>query len=828
MDVRSAPASGIATPKLIPVAPSVEVANNCESSTLTASNFTGSLLWSTTETTASITVNNAGTYTVTQTVNGCTSTAGSVTASPKTTPVAPSVSVANNCGNSVLTASGFTGSLLWSNGATSSSITVSDAGIYSVTQTISGCTSADGSATAAPFNAVVDPPTISVVDNCTNSVLTAESFTGTLLWSNGSTSPSITVSTPGTYTVTQTVNGCTSPAASGIATPLNSTIATPTVTVDNNCGSAVLTAGSYTGSLLWSNGATTPDITVTSAGTYTVTQTVNGCSSTAGSGVAAPKPIPTAPDVAVVDNCGSSILTASGFTGTLLWSNGATTASITVNTAGTYTVTQTINGCTSEAGSGIATPKIIPPAPTVSVIDNCGNSTLTAGSFTGSLLWSNAATATAITVNSAATYTVTQIINGCTSIAGSGVAAPKTIPVLSGSLVATAISGIAFTYTANSTTAGTTFAWSRAAVTGISNAAASGTGNISETLVNTLSTAVNVTYVITLTANGCTNTQNVAVSVSSVPVVTTVSPANGTTGVSTSSPITANFSEAINGTTVTSATFQLKDAANNIIPATVNTSSSLITLTPSSALVNSTVYTVTIKGGVSGVKGLAGNAMVNDYSWSFTTVAVTSQPVTIQSSNTKTGTAATAHSLTGVPAGALLVLTTTSDAVVSNCSVSSSPSLTWTKRVDAGATSSDNAEIWTAVYTAGGSITVTSNWGAVSQASVCYVVLNAEPALNGVFGTAVSQSAPSVTITTTKENSIIFGCTADWKAINGATRTLRDAATERLYFRDGHYTTYHYTKAATSIAAYTEGVSLPTGQQASTALLEIRSAISGS
>ena len=141
---------------------------------------------------------------------------------------------------------------------------------------------------------------------------------------------------------------------------------------------------------------------------------------------------------------------------------------------------------------------------------------------------------------------------------------------------------------------------------------------------------------------------------------------------------------------------------------------------------------------------------------------------------------------------------------VSDCSISSIPALTWTKRVDAGAPSSDNAEIWTAVYPAGGAITITSDWGAeYSQASVCYVVINAEPNLNGAFGTAVLQPAPSVTVTTTRENSIIFGCTADWKAINGATRTLRDAAIERLYFKDGHFTTYHYTKAATTTAAYT-------------------------
>ncbi len=63
------------------------------------------------------------------------------------------------------------------------------------------------------------------------------------------------------------------------------------------------------------------------------------------------------PTVTVVDNCdGTSTLTASNFTGTLLWSTGATTTSITVNTAGTYTVTQTVNGCTSAAGSGIAAP----------------------------------------------------------------------------------------------------------------------------------------------------------------------------------------------------------------------------------------------------------------------------------------------------------------------------------------------------------------------------------------------------------------------------------------------------------------------------------------
>ena len=145
-----------------------------------------------------------------------------------------------------------------------------------------------------PFNSAVDPPTVSVVNNCGNSVLTA---TGTNLhWiTTGETTASITVTSGGTYTVTQTVNGCTSPAASEVAAPV--TTPAPVVTVANNCGNSVL---STTGTnLVWSTGETSSSITVTNNATYTVTQTVNNCTSAAGSGTSAPKTVPLAPVVAV-------------------------------------------------------------------------------------------------------------------------------------------------------------------------------------------------------------------------------------------------------------------------------------------------------------------------------------------------------------------------------------------------------------------------------------------------------------------------------------------------------------------------------------------------
>ena len=235
-------------------------------------------------------------------------------------------------------------------------------------------------------------PVVTVVDNCGSSVLTVESISGTLLWSNGATSSSITVTSPGTYTVVQTVDGCISDAGNGIATP-KAIPSAPTITVADNCGSSTLTASGFTGSLLWSTGEATPSISVATTGSYTLTQTVNGCISATASSNAAPKIIPAAPIVTVANNCGHSVLTASSFTGSLLWSTGETTTSIIVTTAATYTVTQMVNGCISAPGSGIAVPIISSvTSPTITVVDKCGSSELTAGAFTGSLLWSTGET----------------------------------------------------------------------------------------------------------------------------------------------------------------------------------------------------------------------------------------------------------------------------------------------------------------------------------------------------------------------------------------------------------------------------------------------------
>ena len=78
-----------------------------------------------------------------------------------------------------------------------------------------------------------------------------------------------------------------------------------------------------------------------------------------------------------------------------------------------------------------------------------------------------------------------------------------------------------FSYTPTSGTAGTIFNWTRAAVAGISNPTASGTGNPNEEVINITTNPVSVTYVYTLTANGCTSASyNVIVVVNPTPTLT--------------------------------------------------------------------------------------------------------------------------------------------------------------------------------------------------------------------------------------------------------------------------------------------------------------------
>src|SRR2546425_1085032 len=81
------------------------------------------------------------------------------------------------------------------------------------------------------------------------------------------------------------------------------------------------------------------------------------------------------------------------------------------------------------------------------------------------------------------------------------------------------------------------------------------------------------------------------------PTVTAQAPAPGATGVPLNTTVTATFSKAMNAASITTATFRLRAAASTAeAPAQVpaNAAGRLATLTPSSPLVQGTVYTAPV------------------------------------------------------------------------------------------------------------------------------------------------------------------------------------------------------------------------------------------
>ncbi len=109
------------------------------------------------------------------------------------------------------------------------------------------------------------------------------------------------------------------------------------------------------------------------------------------------------------------------------------------------------------------------------------------------------------------------------------------------------------------------------------------------------------------------------------PTVVSTNPLNNAANVALNKTVTATFSEKMNPLTINNTTVVLKNGAT-IIAGTVTYNGTTATFSPSSNLAYNTTYTGTI---TTGAKDLAGNALVNDYVWSFTTLAAPVPPTVI-------------------------------------------------------------------------------------------------------------------------------------------------------------------------------------------------------
>jgi len=277
----------------------------------------------------------------------------------------------------------------------------------------------------------------------------------------------------------------------------------------NSCNFGPVATATY----LWSNGATTQDITGLGAGTYTVTATSSGgCTATETYTVTEPSTIVS--NIDSVDNAlcngannGAIYTSASSGGGPLTysWSTGDTTANISNLTAGSYCLTITDSlGCSETVCQTLTEPAAININidTTINILcngDNTGsiNITTTGGTPSYNYQWSNGNTTQNLSNTGANSYIVTVTdANNCISTASATINEPTPILLLDsiGNVSCGGTSDGRITITPSGGTPSYTYLWD---------------ANANNQTTATATGLASSTYSITVTdANGCTQTGN--------------------------------------------------------------------------------------------------------------------------------------------------------------------------------------------------------------------------------------------------------------------------------------------------------------------------------
>lgn len=460
------------------------------------------------------------TYTVTVGNGTCSGTASTVV---NVNPV-PTITATGStiCAGQTTTVSASGGATyVWSTSQIGNSIPVTPA--MTTTYTVTG-SNGNCSNTATATVTVIAMPVVNVSPSqsiCPGSSVTLYASGGTSYnWPDGSHYDSLHVSPviATTYTVVAVNGACES-------TPATVTVTislVPVVTISNPTNtictgqSATLTANGAT-SYTWSTGSHNSSISVTTAGTYTVTGT-NSCggSATAVTTVT----VNGVPNVSVTANgpttfCvgGAVTLTSSAASGNA-WSTGTTalgtTQSITVDSSEVVSLVVTSGGCGNTAPAVTVTvnqppsiPIITAGGPTTFCATSGANVILSAPGGMYTYVWSNGDITPATIISTTGNYRVTITdVNGCsaTSVFTSVVAEP--LP------------------SATNTALGNTTICQGNAVTLESSPGASYLWNTNAT-TQSISATLSGSYSVTVTGtNGCSKTSSaIVVTVNPLPVV---------------------------------------------------------------------------------------------------------------------------------------------------------------------------------------------------------------------------------------------------------------------------------------------------------------------
>ncbi len=323
--------------------------------------------WNTLETTPTIEVTASGTYSVVVTQNECVFM-DEITLTFNPPPVVTIDESGEICAETTtLNATNIAGATyLWSSGEITPSIDVQDSGTYTVEVNDNGCI----------VNVSTDVELLGAIDidlganeddeifACASQPLILDAGIGkpnaTFLWSDGVTTDSLfTVPADGTYSVEVSLGNNCSATKSATVTFTNDFFVDLGADTALCVGETLTLQTGLAGAVHeWSTGETTDQITVNSAGTYSVVVRSGACEAEGSITVRVENPpvVSLGEERSLCTSTGDVVILSAGDNPDLTfeWSTGETTAEITVNAPGTYQVVATnVAGCSNIAAVNV-------------------------------------------------------------------------------------------------------------------------------------------------------------------------------------------------------------------------------------------------------------------------------------------------------------------------------------------------------------------------------------------------------------------------------------------------------------------------------------------
>jgi gliding motility-associated-like protein len=241
---------------------------------------------------------------------------------------------------------------LWHNGSTGNSFTATQSGTYWVESTYNAnCMQIDSFVVEMVDPQIQLPPDTTICGNQFTLDATHPDATS-YLWQDGSTLPTYTATQGGTYYVSAVVQGC------DVFDVINLTLI-PTEAVDiadaSTCSGVPIvldaTISNPNTTYIWSNGMTTPSVSLDQSGVYSVTITHdNLCTSSDSAEIQFGSiTVELGSDKTICSGDNASFDATQAGDVSYAWSNGSNQAILTVSESGVYTVTvSTAEGCVAQ------------------------------------------------------------------------------------------------------------------------------------------------------------------------------------------------------------------------------------------------------------------------------------------------------------------------------------------------------------------------------------------------------------------------------------------------------------------------------------------------